>query len=657
MGRYYMQRKPLYCLFLFCILVVLASCGNNGLPATNGQNIPQGTGMTPEPGNDGKPQPLPDGHWESMVTSNGVDYVGSDNGRLYALNGTDGRVRWQYKAGEPVSIARVVNGVIYAHANADTTAVAFALNAATGRLLWRYPLNNYISTQLVDGGVVLLGTASNSTTNTAQLLALQASNGTLLWTYTAHASTPGLLNAGNSVVYYAEIQGIGPDFSEYITALRESDGHGLWQLPIARGDGYAYGVSSEVAGVVYVGTNHASVYAVRVNDGKVLWHVGRPASPPGDAVPVPSAPVYWNGAVYAVGKDMQLESQSLYALRASDGKQLWSKQLGANPGPLLNIPVLSNGVIYIDGNVNGVLALRTSDGGTIWQQNSINVFGDVLLADGHVIVNTPQGIITLNSSDGSVLWKRDIDHHDVEMTNAVPDIVGDGMVYASTTTGVVEAISESDGHVLWRYTIQELAVPQTLAYAASIHFADSVSYTQAIRIITDLGLQTVAECTVQWVPQGGKSYYSSPNWLTVSATVASAPLWLERLQTTPGVIETQVMGPHSCPNMRYDPNKPAYLGPDAPVTYLRVTFQDATSYDSAVDAVNDLGLRLANPCYEQARAQGKKPTWNTIGQEQSFSQAHALILATSFNSAVIWQQQLQSLSGVKSVDAPYQAAC
>src|SRR5579884_138139 len=472
MGRYYMQRKLLYFLLLLCIMVVLASCGNNGLPVTNAQNIPQGTGMTPEPGNDGRPQPLPDGHWESMVASNGVDYVGSDNGRLYALNGTDGRVRWQYNAGQPVAIAQVVNGVVYAHANADTTATAIALDASSGRLLWRYPLNNYISSQLVDGGIVLLGTAVNSTTNTAQLLALQASNGTLLWTYTAHASTPGLLSASNNVVYYAEIQGFGPDFSEQVTALHEGDGHILWHLPIARGDGYAYGVSSEVDGVVYVGTNHASVYAVRVNDGKVLWYVGRPASPPGDAVPVPSVPVYWNGVVYAVGKDMQLEGQSLYALRANDGKQLWSKQLGANPGPLLNAPILANGVIYIEGDANGVLALRASDGGTVWQQKSINVFGDMLLSDGHVIVNVPQGITALNSSDGSIAWKRDIDHHDVEMTNEVPDAVGDGMVYASTTTGVVEAVSGSDGHVLWRYAIQELAVPQPLTYAASVHFAD-----------------------------------------------------------------------------------------------------------------------------------------------------------------------------------------
>jgi outer membrane protein assembly factor BamB len=92
-------------LLLLSIVLLVSACGKNisSSPASNGlsSNSPLGSGMTPEPGTNGKPMPLPDGHYESMAASNGVDFVGSDNGRLYALNGKDGAVRWQYNAGAP----------------------------------------------------------------------------------------------------------------------------------------------------------------------------------------------------------------------------------------------------------------------------------------------------------------------------------------------------------------------------------------------------------------------------------------------------------------------------------------------------------------------------------------------------------------------------
>src|SRR5579863_8172949 len=117
MRSYFTSRKALIALVFLSIILCVSACGKNipGSPASSSvsHNAPLGTGMTPEPGTDGKPMPQPDGHYESMVASNGVDYAGSDNGRLYALNGKDGAVRWQYNAGASVYVAAVTQGVVY----------------------------------------------------------------------------------------------------------------------------------------------------------------------------------------------------------------------------------------------------------------------------------------------------------------------------------------------------------------------------------------------------------------------------------------------------------------------------------------------------------------------------------------------------------------
>src|SRR5690242_2210462 len=149
MSSHFTSRKTLLSLIFLLMLLCVSACGNNlpGSPTSRTvlNKPPLGTGMTPEPGTDGKPMPLPDEHTESMVASSGVDYVGSDNGRLYALNGRDGAVSWQYNAGTPVYVAAVMQGVVYADASNGNSAVVYALNTGNGSVLWHYAINDYIS--------------------------------------------------------------------------------------------------------------------------------------------------------------------------------------------------------------------------------------------------------------------------------------------------------------------------------------------------------------------------------------------------------------------------------------------------------------------------------------------------------------------------------
>jgi outer membrane protein assembly factor BamB len=659
MSSYFTGRKALISLLFLCIILCVSACGKNtpGSPASKSvsSNAPLGIGMTPEPGTDGKPMPLPDGHYESMVASNGVDYVGSDNGRLYALNGKDGMVRWQYDAGAPVHVAAVIQGLVYADASNGSSAVAYALNASNGSVLWHYNVNDYISNLMVENGIVYVGSAA--TGNTIRLYALQASSGSLLWSYSAQAETPGLLTASDGVVFYAEILGIAADsFNEHITALRSSDGSVLWRLPIAAADGFARGTPAVSNGVIYIGTNNGSVYAVRVSDGTVLWHIVRTGG--FDAIPLDISPLVDNGMVFIEGKQGPGgQNLALFAMRASDGKLLWSKSQGTAPGPMVAQLQIVVGVIYVAGGTGGLDALRETDGSLLWQHTGDQVYGPFVVANDLVQVNSGETVLAVRASDGKVVWRRAIGFHDTLSSNDTPEAVDNGIVYVATTNGAVQALDAGNGNTLWRYVIQELAVPTNPIYAAQVQFASTVSYQQAVRLITDLGLQTFADCSFQCRPMGDQNGFPTYHWLTIAATVNTAPLWFNRLQTTPGVVGVQADGPHSCPMMRYDPKALKLLGPDAPVTYIRATFSGGTGYDTALDAINNLGFRLANPCYEQARSRGNKPAWNTAGQENVFGSAHTLLLATTSFNATTWLSQLKSLVGVTKVDASVRTGC
>lgn len=659
MSSYFTSRKALIPLIFLSIVLCVSACGKNisGSPVSSAlsHNVPLGTGMTPEPGTNGKPMPLPDGHYESMAASNGVDYAGSDNGRLYALNGKDGAVRWQFNAGAPVHVAAVMQAVVYADTSDGNSAVAYALNASNGSVLWRYNVNDYISNLLVEGGVVYVGTAA--TGNMPRLYALRASSGSLLWSYSAHAETPGLLTSSDGMVFYAEILGIaGENFNEHITALRSRNGSVAWRLPIAATDGFVHGTPAVSNGVIYFGTNNGSVYAARMSDGAVLWHVGRSGG--FKDIPLDMSPLFDNGVVFVEGKQGPIgENQSLFAMRASDGMQLWSKSLGSAPGPMVEQPEIANGVIYIASGVNGLVALRETDGSLLWQHAADQVYGPFFVADGLLQLNSGDTVVAVRASDGTVVWRRSIGFHDTLSSNDTPEAVDNGIVYVATTNGAVQALDAGKGQTLWHYVIQELAVPTDPIYGGYVHFSDSVSFQQAIRLITDLGLQTTAFCAFQWKPMGSETDFANGHLLTIVATVNSSPLWFNRLQTMPGVVSVQAAGPHSCPMMRYDPHALKFLGPDAPITYVRATFSGGSGYDAALDAVNNLGFRLANPCYEQARSRGDKPTWNAAGQENTFGSSHTLLIAITSYDATTWLSQLKSAAGVTSVDEPLKVTC
>jgi outer membrane protein assembly factor BamB len=599
--------------------------------------------MNPEPGTDGKPAPLPNGHSESIIVSNGVAYVGSDNGMLYALDTTGGTVRWSYKIGAAVWLYSVSGGLVYA---AGDTAL-YALNAHSGKLLWRYQGSKWISQAIVVAGTVY--TATSAENNASIIVALRAADGGKLWTYSVSAATPALMGVVDGIVYVVASSD-GPDGLSVrnISALRASDGRILWSTAPGSDAGLANGGIVVANGIVYFATSQGDIYALRTDTGAIVWHADQPSTP--GLSPNAPTPTLANGLLYVASP------LGLFAYNASDGNLVWQHKAPFPGGPIVVQPIVVNGVVYSGGQRETILALRASDGKLLWQYGTGGVANALAVIDG-MVINYSGPVEALRASDGKLLWQQNVNISGEGSDAAGPETVGDGVVVVGGDDGVVQAIRVSDGKLLWHYAIRELPVQSPPVYSAFIFFASSMPYQQALAIVTNLGLKTFADCQFgAWVSSDNKTFFGNDHEMTVLATVNSAPLWFERLKATGGIQMVQPDGPHSCPLMRPG-NGPAFLPASQANIYVQVTFASTTRYTPALDAVNALGFRLADPCYEQSRAQGHKPAWQSQDQSNTFNQSHTLILATTGTNAVTWQKQLGSVKGVVKVVTPFKAGC
>ena len=127
------------------------------------------------------PVPTPDADPGSGVTiANGLVYIDSKNGSVYALNESSGTLNWTavintQSIGDVSTQAVSVNGMLYV-GSLDNNLYAF--NATTGVLKWKTPTGGGIdSSPAVANGIVYVASFDGS------IYAMDATTGTTLWSY------------------------------------------------------------------------------------------------------------------------------------------------------------------------------------------------------------------------------------------------------------------------------------------------------------------------------------------------------------------------------------------------------------------------------------------------------------------------------------------
>jgi outer membrane protein assembly factor BamB len=306
----------------------------------------------------------------------GVAYVGSHDGFLYAVDSQTGQEKWKFETGRPViSAPAVADGIVYFGSGCigggpqgcgdppDSYYYFYALDLQTGQEKWRFGTSGaVVSSPLFGDGVVYFGSEDQ------YLYAVDGQTGREKWrfkTEDALWSSPAL---ADGVVYV----GTGCDYcgsseNRHLYAVDSQTGQELWRFETG---GWVESTPAVADGTVYVGSGDRNVYAVESQTGQEKWRFQTESR-------VFDSPAVGDGVLYAAGAD-----GNLYALDSQTGGELWKFETG---GPMHSGPAIADGVAYVGSNDRYLYAVEAQTGQELWRFQAFRgMRGSPVVGDGVV---------------------------------------------------------------------------------------------------------------------------------------------------------------------------------------------------------------------------------------------------------------------------------
>ncbi|MFE7776233.1 PQQ-binding-like beta-propeller repeat protein [Streptomyces sp. NPDC057445] len=259
----------------------------------------------------------------SPAVADGTVYVGSGDGNLYAVDAGTGKRRWAYRTGPNYTSPVVVDGVVYIGSNNGVHAV----DAADGKPRWTSLTGVSVTSPAVADGAVIVGSGRG-------LISLEAATGSERW----RSLQDKIVNATPTVT--GDRVHVGSD--DGLRSVKADNG-GEWEDFPAGGP---VGTSSAtvVAGIAYFGSKDGNLYGVDATTAQQ-----RLKFPTADSVD--STPAVVNGVVYFGSDDGHL-----YAVDMAASKERWrfaAKDTFFTPSS----PTVSDGVLYIGTYGGDLLAI------------------------------------------------------------------------------------------------------------------------------------------------------------------------------------------------------------------------------------------------------------------------------------------------------------
>lgn len=232
-----------------------------------------------------------------------------------------------------------------------------------------------------------------------------------------------------------------------VTALDAGTGRARWSFdtrPKQERDG-ALGAGLAVeGGILYVVTGLAEALALDAATGKLGWRAPLPA-------PARGAPTVAGGRIFVPTTENQL-----IALSVTDGARLWSYRGQPTTTMVLGLPAPAvEGETVVAGFGSGELAaLRAQDGRLIWSETLSSARGgglaDIAAITAMPVIDRNRVIaaglgglaIAIDLRSGRRLWERDV------AVAETPWAAGD-WIFLVTTGGDLACLSRDDGRVRW----------------------------------------------------------------------------------------------------------------------------------------------------------------------------------------------------------------
>jgi outer membrane protein assembly factor BamB len=272
----------------------------------------------------------------SPTIYNNILFVGSQDGNLYAIDARNGAELWRFHTGDIVEMKPLVlpDQIVFGSLNSWIYATTHG-----GKELWKLRLNGYTFNELLHlNGTIFLGATDG------RLYSI-GNDGRRIWSYLAGSTvvgTPSYIEQTDSIIFST--------WDGYVYSV-SLDGAFRWKFKC---DGsipsrYHWGIRN---GVLHVGSGDmrsGGVYAIDVQDGRLLWKFTTFGRVQGTR--------FLNDLLICPSMD-----GNLYALDSS-GKLVWKFQAD---GPL-NAPAgCYNGLIFLC-SWNGHVYCIDEKGALVWK--------------------------------------------------------------------------------------------------------------------------------------------------------------------------------------------------------------------------------------------------------------------------------------------------
>jgi outer membrane protein assembly factor BamB len=271
------------------------------------------------------------------IGSDGTVYVGSGDNKVYALNGATGVKKWEFLTGERVNSSPAIgsDGTVYI---GSSDGKVYALNGATGVKKWEFLTGGVVisSPAIGSDGTVYVGSDDNN------VYALNGATGAKKWEFLTGmdvSSSPAIGSDGT--VYVGS-------YDKNVYALNGATGAKKWEF-LTGGRVYSSpAIGSD--GTVYVGSYDGRVYALNGATGAKKWEFLT-------GMDVSSSPAIGSdGTVYVGSYD-----KKVYALNGATGAKKWEFLTG---GPVYSSPAIgSDGTVYVGSYDGRVYAIASSSEG------------------------------------------------------------------------------------------------------------------------------------------------------------------------------------------------------------------------------------------------------------------------------------------------------
>jgi outer membrane protein assembly factor BamB len=193
----------------------------------------------------------------SPVVADGVLYIGSSDGYLYALNAETGKLIWKFKTGATIEASpTVLNGTVYIGSADDKL---YAVDVKMGKEIWQFKTHEKIIGAVnwfkkEETHYIVFGSYDNF------IYCLDAKEGKLSWKF----ESENFINGSPAISKDAIIIG-GCDAQLYIVGL---DGKAKNKVDL---DTYIAASAAIYDNVAYVGNQGDSAFAVDLEKAEILW--------------------------------------------------------------------------------------------------------------------------------------------------------------------------------------------------------------------------------------------------------------------------------------------------------------------------------------------------------------------------------------------------